>query len=121
MRIGYSEGDIIIVEPGDRYKALSRYMRWDKRAKCMRAKATLDTLEGLAGIFTLPPNMKALRERLRAKQDMIDRIRAEEEPKPMMEFPVKAKLYIHQVKAANMALVEFDVLGGDAGGSDNNE
>lgn len=117
MRIGYSEGDIIIVEPGDRYKALSRYMRWDKRAKCMRAKATLDTLEGLAGIFTLPPNMKALRERLRAKQDMIDRIRADENPKPLMELPVKAKLYKHQVKAVSMALVEFDVvdiMGGDA-------
>lgn len=114
MRIGYFEGEILVAEPGDRYKALSRYMRWDKRAKCMRAKATLDTLEGLADIFTLPPNMKALRERLRAKQAMIDHIRAEEEPKPMMEFPVKAKLYKHQIKAVNMALVEFDVLGGDA-------
>lgn len=113
MRIGYSEGDIIIVEPGGRYKALSRYMRWDKRAKCMRAKATLDTLEGLAGLFPLPPNMRALRERLKAKQAMIDHIRAEEEPKPLMEFPVKAKLYKHQIKAVNMALVEFDVVGGD--------
>lgn len=117
MRIGYSEGEIIIIEPGDRYKALSRYMRWDKRAKCMRARATLDTLEGLAGLFPLPPNMRALRERLKAKQAMIDHIRAEEEPKPLMDFPVKAKLYKHQVKAVNMALVEFDVvdiMGGDA-------
>lgn len=115
MRIGYFEGEILVAEPGGRYKALSRYMRWDKRAKCMRAKATLDTLEGLAGIFTLPPNMRALRERLRAKQDMIDRIRADENPKPLMELPVKAKLYKHQIKAVNMALVEFDVLGGDVG------
>ena len=115
MRIGYSEGEIIIIEPGDRYKALSRYMRWDKRAKCMRARATLDTLEGLAGIFTLPPNMRALRERLKAKQDMIDRIRADENPKPLMDCPVKVKLYKHQIKAVNMALVEFDVLGGDVG------
>ena len=114
LRIGYFEGEILVAEPGDRYKALSRYMRWDKRTKCMRAKATLDTLEGLAGIFTLPPNMMALRERLKAKQSLIDHIRADENPKPLMELPVKAKLYKHQIKAVNMALVEFDVLGGDA-------
>lgn len=40
---------------------------------------------------------------------------AEEDPKPLMKLPVKVKLYKHQIKAVNMALVAFDVMGGDAG------
>lgn len=117
MQIATNMDEIIVTEPGERYKALSRYMRWDKKTKSLRAKATLDTLDGLASIFTLPPKMAELRGRLRAKQDMIDRIRAEENPEPLMDFPVKAKLYKHQIKAVSMALVEFDIVGGDANDS----
>lgn len=43
--------------------------------------------------------------------------KAEEDPKPLMKLPVKVKLYKHQIKAVNMALVAFDVMGGDANDS----
>lgn len=39
---------------------------------------------------------------------------AEEGPRPLMKLPVKVKLYKHQIKAVNMALAAFDVMGGDA-------
>lgn len=112
MKVGIVEGEIIIVEPGDRYKALTQYMRWDKRAKCLRAKATLDALKGLAGIFTLPPSLKALYGRLKAKQEMIERFRVEENPKPVMEVPLKPgiELYAHQIRAVNMILAEFEAI-----------
>lgn len=42
---------------------------------------------------------------------------AEEDPKPLMKLPVKVKLYKHQIKAVSMALVAFDVMGGDANDS----
>lgn len=112
MRVGIVDGEIIIIDPDDRYKALTQYMHWDKKNKCLRARATLDTLKGLAGIFTLPPSLKALYERLKAKQDMIEKFRVEENPKLVMEVPLKPgiELYAHQIRAVNMALAEFEAI-----------
>lgn len=51
MKVGLIDDEIIVMEPGDRYKALAQYMCWDKRTKSLRARATLERLNGLAGIF----------------------------------------------------------------------
>ena len=48
MKVGLIDDEIIVMEPGDRYKALAQYMRWDKRTKSLRARATLERLNGLA-------------------------------------------------------------------------
>lgn len=36
-----------------------------------------------------------------------ERIKAAEEVKPLVKYPVRKKLYTHQVRAANMALMVF--------------
>ena len=89
MKVGLIDDEIIVMEPRDRYKALTQYMRWDKRTKSLRARATLERLNGLAGIFTLPRALSALRERLQRKQAMIEKLRADENPRPLMDFPIK--------------------------------
>ena len=109
MKVGLIDDEIIVMEPGDRYKALAQYMCWDKRTKSLRARATLERLNGLAGIFTLPRALSALRERLQRKQAMIEKLRADENPRPLMDFPIKPgiKLFAHQIRAVNMCLTEF--------------
>ena len=111
MRVGIVDGEIIIIDPDDRYKALTQYMHWDKKNKCLRARATLDTLKGLSGIFTLTPALAALKLYLEQKRREMETQRTCKTPFPKMHFPLKKgiKLFEHQIRAVNMALIEFEV------------
>lgn len=110
MRVGIVDGEIIIIDPDDRYKALTQYMHWDKKTKCLRARATLDTLKGLSGIFTLTPALAALRVWLERKERELERLRNDPKPVPLVHFPVKEgiTLFDHQIRAVNMAVTEFN-------------
>lgn len=73
-----------------------------------------ETLELLSRVYKLTkalpePLMKELR-RLQAVQDAVDVLRTEKDPKPLTKFPVKPKLYQHQIRAADMALVTFGLI-----------
>ncbi len=52
---------------------------------------------------------KKLLNKMQAVQDAVDaeRVKPDEDVIPMCRFPVKANLYKHQIRAANMALITF--------------
>lgn len=95
-------------------------MKWDKQNKWLRGMASLELLEKLSSITTLPtgggispktgkpyPNIAERYEKLKAARTAVGRERVNETPEPMYKPPVKASLYSHQVRGYNMALLTF--------------
>ena len=90
-------------------------MIWDKASKQLRGTADLELLDKLAGISGLTPSVAARRQQLRRVLDAVDRERVNPQPRPFYKYPVKLPLYDHQVRGANMALLEFGwIQAGDA-------
>lgn len=84
--------------------------RWIKTAQMMKGPANRDSLNRLAKMVKLPPYIEAERKRLNAVQDAVDRERVCEDPVPIVDYPVTKKLYKHQIRAANMALLTFGMV-----------
>lgn len=82
-------------------------LRWNKRERTYSAPVSLDLLDTLAGIFPLPDFIEAERRRLAGVARELDAQRAAAEPAPLVPYPVRAKLFRHQVRAANMALIQL--------------
>lgn len=82
-------------------------LRWNKAARTYSAPVTLDLLDVLAQIFPLPDFIEAERRRLAGVARELDAQRAAAEPAPLVPYPVRAKLFRHQVRAANMALIQL--------------
>ena len=82
-------------------------LRWNRAARTYSAPVTLDLLDALAQIFPLPDTVGAERQRLAGIARQLDAQRAASEPVPLTSYPVRAKLFRHQVRAANMALIQL--------------
>ena len=82
-------------------------LRWNRRERTYSAPVSLDLLDTLAGIFPLPDFIEAERRRLAGVARELDAQRAAAEPAPLVPYPVRAKLFRHQVRAANMALIQL--------------
>lgn len=82
-------------------------LRWNRAARTYSAPVTLDLLEVLAQIFPLPDTVEAERQRLAGIARQLDAQRAASEPVPLTSYPVRANMFRHQVRAANMALIQL--------------
>ena len=82
-------------------------LRWNRRERTYSAPVSLDLLDTLAGIFPLPDFIETERRRLAGVARELDAQRAAAEPAPLVPYPVRAKLFRHQVRAANMALIQL--------------
>lgn len=82
-------------------------MRWNAKLKQLEGTADLELLDKLSGLVRLTPSVEARRQELRRVLDAVDRERINPEPMPFYKYPVKLPLYAHQVRGANMALLEF--------------
>ena len=110
MKIAIKEGRIILaqIEP-DRMDKLkkTRMLRWNKADRTYSAPVSLDLLNTLAGIFRLPDGIEKERQRLDYMARRVEGERTATNPVPLVRYPVKADLYKHQVRAANMAMIQF--------------
>lgn len=111
MKIAFDPetGKIALAEIGGLYNtiAATTQLRWNKQRQTMEGVATLDTLNALAKIIKLPPHIEAHRQWLIAVRVAIEQAREDENPTPIFKPPVKATLFKHQIRAYNMALLEF--------------
>ena len=82
-------------------------LRWNRRERTYSAPVSLDLLDTLAGIFPLPDFIEAERRRLAGVARELDAQRAAAEPAPLVPYPVRARMFRHQVRAANMALIQL--------------
>ena len=85
-------------------------LRWNRTTRCMVGPVSLNLLDGLARYYKLPADMEAKRQRMGKTRREIDAERLAEDPAPLLPYPVKANLYKHQIRGANMALRAFGAL-----------
>lgn len=113
MQIKMKNGYVYIKEADARQvNAIKPYMKWDKKEQLWVGVVTLDFLEKLSKVIILPEVIKAEYDRLKAVQDAVDneRTKPDKEVKPLAYYPVKKKLYTHQIRASNMALINFGLI-----------
>ena len=96
----------------DKFKFEDRRTGEVKAEKALMAPANMDSLDFLKSVLrkhglSLPPDTARLWKELHAVQDAVDAERTKEKPEPMFRYPVKMPLYLHQTRAANMALLTF--------------
>ena len=110
MKIAMKDGRIVLAQIEqarmDKLKKTGM-LRWNRAVRTYSAPVTLDLLEVLAQIFPLPDTVEAERRRLAGIARQLDAQRAASEPVPLTSYPVRAKLFRHQVRAANMALIQL--------------
>ena len=72
------------------------------------SRTLLIKIKALGGLI---PQARRELDRLNKIQEAVDkeRVKPDDEVKPLYEYPVKAGLYKHQIRAANMALMVFGV------------
>lgn len=113
MKIALIRGVVTIAELSNldfqRLKNISG-LRWNRTTRCMVGPASLNLLDGLAHYYKLPADMETKRQRLGKTRREIDAERLAEDPAPLLPYPVKANLYKHQIRGANMALRAFGAL-----------
>ena len=113
MKIALIRGVVTIAELSNldfqRLKNISG-LRWNRTTRCMVGPVSLNLLDGLARYYKLPADMETKRQRLGKTRREIDAERLVEDPAPLLPYPVKANLYNHQIRGANMALRAFGAL-----------
>lgn len=113
MKIALIRGVVTIAELSNldfqRLKNISG-LRWNRTTRCMVGPVSLNLLDGLARYYKLPADMETKRQRLGKTRREIDAERLAEDPAPLLPYPVKASLYKHQIRGANMALRAFGAL-----------
>ena len=80
---------------------------WGKKTQQLTGTADMELLDKLASIVKLPPMVAERRSQLHAVQDAVDRERVNEDPTPLVNYPVKLDLFRHQIRGANMCLLTF--------------
>lgn len=85
-------------------------LRWNRTTRCMVGPVSLNLLDGLARYYKLPADMETKRQRMGKTRREIDAERLAKDPAPLLPYPVKANLYKHQIRGANMALRAFGAL-----------
>lgn len=90
-----------------------KHMKWNSSLKMLVGLADIETLDKLKKFTGLPVAMEKKRLKMKGKAKLIDRERLKEKSTPLLKYPVKANLYEHQVRAANMALLQFEMIDGD--------
>lgn len=113
MKIALIRGVVTIAELSNldfqRLKNISG-LRRNRTTRCMVGPVSLNLLDGLARYYKLPADMETKRQRLGKTRREIDAERLAEDPAPLLPYPVKANLYKHQIRGANMALRAFGAL-----------
>lgn len=113
MQMALKDGELLLRQLDNTQFAVIKswnLMRWDKQNQMLRGAATIELLNRMASISRLTPPVAAERERLNGIQAAVDRERMKEEPVPLYKFPVKANLFKHQIRAANMAMIVFGLI-----------
>lgn len=107
------DGQIMLIEVDNTQMAIIKSwnaMRYDKRKNMMVGDVSKELLDKLASIVRLPSGIEAYRLKLDETQRAVDKMRTIKDPKPLVKYPVQGRLYEHQIRAANMALLTFGII-----------
>ncbi len=113
MRMKLGDGQIVIIEADPQQTSLIRSwgkMEYNRKTATFTAPIGDEILKKIHDKGWLPQPYEQERQRRIKIHAAVDKERVKEEPKPAVHFPVKANLYKHQVRAANMALITFGLI-----------
>lgn len=85
-------------------------MKWDKQTQTLSGILEIELLNKLASLVTLPENIKLIREKLNNVIMAVNKERLNPEPKPLIVPLIKTKLYKHQIRGYNMALMTLGLV-----------
>ena len=113
-----ANGCISIRNPGSCFQTLLSVpsFSWDRKRQVMTAPISMDALDAVAAVATLPSDLAETRKRLHEKRKVMEQMRVEADPVPVKRPPVQVKMFDHQVRAYNMALTRFGEAGGNGFG-----
>lgn len=98
------------------YSALETLnLKWNRQMGALVGKASIDVLNAINAFQTLPPVLKARLDALTSELARYEKERSNAEPKEMYPYPIKATMFKHQIRGANLALMKFGWLGGGNG------
>ena len=113
MRIKMGDGMITLIECNAQQTSVIRSwgkMEYNRKTSSFTAPIGDEILQKLHDKGWLPgPYAEELQRRKRVRA-AVDKERIKEDPHPEARFPVKASLYKHQIRAANMALITFGLI-----------
>lgn len=85
-------------------------MKWSRQRQELSGPADIELLNKLAGIVKLPQSIETERVKLNEVMAAVDKERMNSHPVPLIKPPVKPKLFTHQVRGYNMALMVFGLV-----------
>ncbi len=108
------EDNLLIVASVDntQYQMIKSWnlMKWNRTNQWLEGTVSMELLDKLAGIVALPQPIAEKRRQMHRLQDAVNAERMREEPVPLYKYPVKKKLFRHQIRGANMALITFGLI-----------
>ena len=110
MKMAIKDGKLILAElSGEQVLRIRNWgtMTWNKTRGTMTGKADFENLSRLSKMVRLPEVYQTYLDELKARRDRIESERFNPDPVPLVHYPVKAKLYKHQLRGANMAMLVF--------------
>ena len=110
MKMKMENAQLIVADvDSSRYAIIKSWnlMRWNKGMQWLEGPATMELLDRMAKLVRLPEQIESERLRMKRIQDAVDKERMKEKPTNVYYYPVKANLFMHQQKAANMAALTF--------------
>lgn len=108
MKLALKNGDIFIADCNEVQVTVVKSLlgiKWYKPQKYWYGPASAELLVRLSKLCKLPIEIELEKQRLVMLQGMIDLERMKEEPTELYPYPVKIKMYKHQVRGANMAML----------------
>ena len=112
MTLKMQDGQIVLGNIGPYYNTIKSWglMTYHKPTQTLRGSASIELLDNLAALGKLPSDLETERRRLRAIKDAVDAERNNPAPVPFVKYPVKVKLFAHQLRGANMCMLTFGVV-----------
>ena len=112
LKIAIKDGMVWIKDAGPAHTATLRKsgrMKGDVRTGMLYGPMSIELLDLIRKEAGLPGPVEELRQALIRTREAVDQERARDAPEPLVEYPVKRTLYMHQVRGANMALLTMGI------------
>lgn len=113
MKIAIKNGQLLIKEANNmQFQIIKSWgkMKWSRQTQTLSGSADIELLNKMASIVNLPPSIEAERQKLNAVMAAVDKERMNENPKPLIEPPIKVRPFKHQVRGYNMALMTLGLV-----------
>ena len=113
MKMKLENGELIVADvDSSQYAIIKSFnmMRWNRQRQWLEGAATMELLDKFSKLVKLPQTIEDERLRMHYLQDAIDSERMKNKPTDLFRYPINGNLFIHQAKAANMALLTFGLV-----------